>query len=117
MKLHRTSSLQAVKYHLIQWYELDTNIEYLNSVERVQMKTLYASLKSLNENEIGFLARKYRRSKRLNDVDAADLEGVSLNVYRQKRIRTETKLKESVVKNQELYRNELTEAIDLVYGK
>lgn len=109
---------QLTKYFLNKWSYFDQNVQYLNKTESLKMKILYSALKDLDPEERRFLADKYRVVKKPFVADAvlAEREGLNFWRYREKRIEIESKLHQSIVKFNDLYKDQLEKAIDFDYG-
>jgi hypothetical protein len=97
----------------LKWAYLDQNYQHLSSVEVVQMKILYHSLKQLTEEERAFLAGKYRLPLRkgkneLPDAVAAKASSMSFKSYRAHRIAIESRMKPYVLNSVERFEKEQT---------
>lgn len=99
-------------------------MNYLTTVEEVQVKILYKSLSKLLEEQREVLERKYRvflkRQGKPNCYTDAELHkkyGISLLEYQEYRRRIETVFKAYLLPIAEEYQEELSRAIDLVHRK
>lgn len=106
------------KHYLRQWRYFDSNLEYLNSAEAINIRILYSALKEMTPDERQFLADKYRRSsKPITDKDMAEEYDMTMKEYVDKRQKIETKLKPHIVKLRDEREKDLSEAIHLVYSR
>lgn len=105
-RVGRSPRNRLAKYFLRKWLYYDKNIELLREVEEINMKILYASLKTLCNKELELLADKYRvEGLPIKDSILAERMGVSLESYREERIAVEDKLQLEITKNKEKYKN------------
>lgn len=100
-RVSRSPRNRLAKYFLRKWLYYDRNVELLREAEEINMKILYASLKTLCNKELELLADKYRveNGPPIKDSILAEKMGVSLEAYRQERITIEDKLQNEISNN------------------